>query len=285
MTLGGIRLRVHPLMPLVLALMYMLSGGQALIPSLIALGLHESAHLLVALKVQARIDEIELMPFGAAIRLYELWEISSARLLLISLAGPLMNFVSAAAFSLFVYVFPGLIGLLTPVIRMSLALALINLVPALPLDGGRAFCALLSARLPRAKCVRIGVRNGKILALVLFVGAGAYLATARKLHLGLILAAIYIFASGEREKQQAEGASLRMFLLSTVPLATPAFAKWILVRASDTLLSASRLMESGSPYLFCVVDTNGKFLQAVTQAELNRRVKENASARFADLCP
>ena len=94
------RLRVHPLTPLMLALIYVLSGGQALIPSLIALGAHESAHLLLALRLHARVDEIELMPFGAAIRLYELWETSPGALVAIALAGPGMNLAAASLLAL-----------------------------------------------------------------------------------------------------------------------------------------------------------------------------------------
>ena len=100
MTVRGMRLRVHPLTPLMLALIYVLSGGQALIPSLIALGAHESAHLLLALRLHARVDEIELMPFGAAIRLYELWETSPGALVAIALAGPGMNLAAASLLAL-----------------------------------------------------------------------------------------------------------------------------------------------------------------------------------------
>lgn len=172
MTVRGMRLRVHPLTPLMLALIYVLSGGQALIPSLIALGAHESAHLLLALRLHARVDEIELMPFGAAIRLYELWETSPGALVAIALAGPGMNLAAASLLALGLYAFPAEALALIPLIRMNLAIGAVNLLPALPLDGGRALCALMALRMDRHRAVRIGVILGRVLAagILLFTG-------------------------------------------------------------------------------------------------------------------
>ncbi len=66
----------------------------------------------------------------------------------------------AAGLSQFDYYIVGLIGL-------NAALALFNLLPAFPLDGGRIFRALLSMRLNRLQATRIAARIGQLLAIVL----------------------------------------------------------------------------------------------------------------------
>lgn len=264
-----------------LALMYVLSDVHTLLPAMFALGLHESAHLLTALRLHARVDEIELMPFGAAIRLYELWELSPRHMLIIALAGPLSNFAAATLLALPVYWFPSMAFRLIPLMRVNLAVMLTNLLPALPLDGGRAFCALLNRRFPRAKCVRIGIWSGRLLAFLLLVLTAYLLFTVKKLQLLPLLAAVYIIASAEQERRQSEGAALRSLLLS--PYSSPAPARWILVRENDRLLSAARNIQSGTPHLFAVVDETGKFLRVVTENELSRALQKDPSMPFSAL--
>ncbi|MBQ9856115.1 MAG: hypothetical protein IJO53_07955, partial [Clostridia bacterium] len=81
MTLFGIRVRIRLLSPIFFLLMIAFSGASAVFPPLTALAVHEFSHLICAVCLKTHIDEIELMPFGAAIRLYALWEIAPARLM------------------------------------------------------------------------------------------------------------------------------------------------------------------------------------------------------------
>ena len=100
------RVKVHILSPIVFVLLMVFSGPGSLFPPLIALSIHESAHLISAVLLKARIDEIELMPFGAAVRLYELWEISPYKLMIIALSGPFSNLLTASLLSLVMFFFP-----------------------------------------------------------------------------------------------------------------------------------------------------------------------------------
>jgi Zn-dependent protease len=65
---------------------------------------------------------------------------------LISIAGPSANVLLAITLSLFLRLIPGVSSLtifLTPVILLNILLALFNLVPIHPLDGGKVFVGLL----------------------------------------------------------------------------------------------------------------------------------------------
>ena len=281
MTLLGIRLRVHPLTPLVLLVVMAISGSGALIPSMIALGIHEGAHLLAAVRLRARIDEIELMPFGAAIRLYELWSESPGRLIAISLAGPIANLLFSAVLTLVLTFFPRLAPDVIPLVYMNIAICAVNLIPALPLDGGRAFCALLSRRISRAKSVKIGILLGRLLSAGLVVFSAYVFFTQKKVQLTLLFPAVYIFASGEKELRQSEGALLRALLLSPAPIPSPSAARWIQVCEDDRLYDAARAMETGARHLFAVTDGQGRFRRVVTQDELTEALKQDSTTTFA----
>lgn len=283
MTVRGMRLRVHPLTPLMLALIYVLSGGQALIPSLIALGAHESAHLLLALRLRARVDEIELMPFGAAIRLYELWETSPGALIAIALAGPGMNLAAASLLALGLYAFPAEAFALIPLIRMNLAIGAVNLLPALPLDGGRALCALMALRMDRHRAVRIGVILGRVLAAGILLFAGFLCLSGERLQLGLVLSAVYILASGERERRQSEGATLRAMLLKPNAPETPAPVRWIAISETATVLDAVREMRPGHTHLFAVMNASGGVQTVLTQARVLAAVERDSTLPLSSL--
>lgn len=65
---------------------------------------------------------------------------------LISFAGPGSNIIFAILLSLLLRIFPGstfLYLLATPIIMLNILLALFNLVPIHPLDGGKIFISLL----------------------------------------------------------------------------------------------------------------------------------------------
>ena len=143
---------------LVAALMYPVMSGPGIAPAtsaLLALTMgvflilsvlaHEIAHAVVARAFGARIDHIALTLWGGHTQ-YRTDRMSSLGSLLVSLSGPATNGVlaalTAAAGAL---VDPeSAIGLLLGSMTwMNLVLAVFNLLPGLPMDGGRALESLL----------------------------------------------------------------------------------------------------------------------------------------------
>lgn len=162
--------------------------------------LHELAHVLTAKHYGLAVKNIELFPFGGVARLDGLMEVNSMVETRIAIAGPLSNLllivltfwlralgVIKGDFSLFF-------------IQGNLLLALFNLLPALPLDGGRIFRAFLAGRIGYRKATERAAALGRVLALfLLLLGIGG-LALGWKTYSLLILGPfIYCAASRERE--------------------------------------------------------------------------------------
>jgi Zn-dependent protease/predicted transcriptional regulator len=178
--------------------------------------LHELGHSLVAQKFGLKVREIVLLPIGGIARLEKNPE-KPLHELLIAAAGPLVN-VAIAVLLFFAGGLAVNLGALegrslleTPVGPPSLAvlwgwlftanvaLAVFNMIPAFPMDGGRVLRAALAMKMGFSRATRIATSVGQAIAFAfgLFgVLTGNFL---------LVLVAFFVFmgAGQERAEEQA----------------------------------------------------------------------------------
>ena len=164
---GGCRVRVHPLLPLLLIVGAVTGMGERLLPSLAALALHEGGHLLAARWLRLRVDELEITPLGGLMTASNLNTVPPPRRFLLAAAGPLAN-LAGMALSPLLYR-RGLISfdLTGAFIHANLTLLLINLLPALPLDGGQMVQAVVNRFFPGRGTARWLALASSIIGLLL----------------------------------------------------------------------------------------------------------------------
>jgi Zn-dependent protease len=186
--------------------------------------LHELGHALVALHYGIPVEDITLLPIGGVARLRIIRD-SPLQELVIAIAGPLVNIAIAALLLPPLLYTSGLLqlggGMFLPALewrsillillrsmqRISLEgmlaylffanvmLALFNLLPAFPMDGGRILRALLALLLPYRWATVAAVRAGQLVALLLLVWGF-------RMSPGLLLIAIFVFVAGSAELQR-----------------------------------------------------------------------------------
>jgi Zn-dependent protease/predicted transcriptional regulator len=128
-------------------LTYWLAGFVATILFFASILIHELSHSLTALRCGLKIPEITLFLFGGVAHLSE--EPSNPREeLKIAIAGPIASFVLAGVFWLIQQGLHGnapslVVAIFDYLAWINLALAVFNLVPGYPLDGGRILRAIL----------------------------------------------------------------------------------------------------------------------------------------------
>ena len=152
---------------------YWLAGLSTALLFFISVLVHELGHSLVALKRGIPIKKITLFIFGGIAQM-EKEPTNPKTELLITAAGPLTSLLIALLFALlYFYLFtPGFIisEAIYFIARLNLVMALFNLVPAFPLDGGRIFRALVwMINKNMLKATKIAVNLGSALA---FLGIG-----------------------------------------------------------------------------------------------------------------
>ena len=134
--------RLHPLFWLT-GIIYAFTGDLLLfvISCLVALQ-HECAHAFAAAKRGYALNAIVLMPYGAVIE-GDLEGLTFKDEISVALWGPLCNLLTAAFFAAVWWFEPTVYAFTDTAYYSSLSIALVNLLPAYPLDGGRIFkCAL-----------------------------------------------------------------------------------------------------------------------------------------------
>ena len=158
--LGKTTLRVHPLLP-ALWLGSLFGGSGVMLPALLALLLHESGHFLAARAFRLSVEEMEITPMGGVISIENLSAVAPFKAFLLAAAGPLFSMMGFAL-SPVLYHLGASFSFLQCFSRANLLLALMNLLPVLPLDGGRMLRAVLSKKVSFARSTRLLTTLGSI---------------------------------------------------------------------------------------------------------------------------
>ena len=153
------------------------------------LTVHELAHVVAARARGIGIQYISVMPFGIAIRLRQDRIRGTADQLLVSLSGPLGNFLFAGVLYVLRSYIPGNIYLF--LLSANLSLGLFNLLPVQSLDGGRVSYLLLSLVFGSIIGYNVSVKLSKCMGVLLTI-AGAWMVYVTHFNLSLLLLASFL---------------------------------------------------------------------------------------------
>lgn len=186
------------------------SSPAAVIGSLVFLGivffivvLHELGHALTARRYGIATSRIVLLPIGGVAQLEKMPE-NPVQEFWVAIAGPAVNIVLALLFLLPLFLFSGFDGLTTEallngdflpsMIFLNILLAVFNLLPAFPMDGGRVLRALLAMKIDYLKATEIASAIGRAMAL-LFAAYGLFIDN----NFLLVLIALFVWIEARRE--------------------------------------------------------------------------------------
>jgi Zn-dependent protease len=193
-TLAGFPIRVNLSFLLMLAVVLLWMGGlQGLAVVLLAAGsvlLHELGHALMARHLGVPVAGIELHFFGGAAQMADLPRRPGDEIA-VAAAGPAVSFALAGLG----HALAAVTGLqvLTLFGWVNLALALFNLLPAFPSDGGRILRAWLARRHGLVGATEIAVKVGRVVCVGLAV-VGLFWS------LQLVLIAVVLWMMGGAER-------------------------------------------------------------------------------------
>jgi Zn-dependent protease len=288
----GIDIRLHYTFPLILiyaALQFgvFLNGGLSgalfgvIATSLlfVLVTLHELGHSFAALHYNVPVERIVLSPIGGVAQLRRMPE-DPKQELIVAIAGPAVNFLIAIILGVFALAFGGLnivnpfailgsfslTALFSYIFVSNIFLALFNLLPAFPMDGGRVLRALLAMRLEYVRATTIAATIGRGFAILLgiygFFTGGIFL---------MVIAFFLFTMAGQEAAMVRVGRALRGYTVqqaynSTVHRLHP----------SHTLEHAANMMlYSGQDTL--PVSEDGRLVGIVTQSQVLELMQSHGS--------
>ncbi len=228
---------------------------------------HELGHAVVGRAYHVRVRNITLWLLGGMAQFDEIPRRGAAEAV-IAAAGPATSLLVAAACRLALALVPAdaaagqfVVGYLA---YTNVALALFNLLPALPLDGGRILRSLLGLRMPHLQATQIAADVSRGLAVALglvgFLGGNLF----------LLLVAFFIYIAVAGETQHA----LIAEILRDVPVADVMTREVRTVpvdmRVAELLQVMLRERHLGYP----VVDRAGRLVGMVDLADLQGKAPE-----------
>jgi Zn-dependent protease/CBS domain-containing protein len=242
--------------------------------------LHEFGHIFTARAFGVPTPYVTLLPIGGVAQLERIpeepWEE-----FLIAIAGPLVNVVIAGVL---VYLFGAElhtraaavdnsgIPLVDRLASVNLFLALFNMIPAFPMDGGRVLRALLASRFGYVRATEIAASIGQFVAFALgFIGL--------MFNPILIFIAIFVYLAASSE---AHMVALRAASRG-VPVTYAMMTQFATLSPHAHVDEAVQTLLQTSQSEFPVVDDSGKPVGVLGRADLIRAIKmRGADARVSD---
>ena len=241
-------------------------GGVSFILALFAcVVLHELGHALMARRYGIATRHITLLPIGGVAMLERMPD-DPKQEIAVALAGPAVNLVIALGLWSWLAGSNALVPLdqisltggpfLERLMVVNLILAVFNLLPAFPMDGGRVLRAALALRLDRNRATQLAARIGQGLAL--WLGLIGLLYNPFLIFIALF---VWIGAAGEAGMEQTKstlsGATVDRAMLTDYQVLSP----------DDLLSRAIELTLAGSQKAFPVL-MNEAVIGVLTQTAL-----------------
>ena len=237
--------------------------------------LHEFGHALVARRFGVSTKDITLYPIGGIASLEGMPE-KPAHELLVGIAGPIVNLVIAALLWFYLkmsgqsFDLSAMTGshdmvqipFLWSLFFANIILAVFNLIPAFPMDGGRVLRALLSFFTDRTKATRIAAGLGQMLAII-FVFLGFFY------NFWLVFIGLFIFlgAGGEAAHEQTKAA------LAGLKVRDALMRRFTFLKPSDSLGQAVDALLNSQETEFVVAD-EGNPVGILSRNEIIRGLSE-----------
>ena len=219
--------------------------------------LHELGHALAAKNYDIKTKDITLLPIGGLARLERIPE-KPLEELIVAFAGPLVNITLALITGFFIRIPDDTTQMMAELSNgvspnnfflnfflVNFWLAIFNLIPAFPMDGGRILRAILSFKLERHVATKIAARIGQLLAMA-FIIFGFFTSPF------LIFIGIFVIIGAQIEADYTES----KFMLKGYKVQDVVMRQYQTVDANEKIKTAVELLLNSQNKNFLMTENN-----------------------------
>ncbi|GEC93422.1 MULTISPECIES: M50 family metallopeptidase [Brevibacillus] len=249
MNRGGwldIRFRIHLLFWAVIGLSVVTGHFLEVITLFVIVLIHELGHVAMARELGWTVKEVQLLPFGGVATMEDSYATDPMDEIVVALAGPFLNMVMMAASYLFWFM-----GIWTEewarfFLVSNLTIALFNLLPIWPLDGGRILLAVLCWFMSYRQATMISMTGSTLFAGIM-VGMSSL-----ELKYNVAVIGIYLLVLNIQAFLRFPYQFFRFLVEKYDRQQEEAAVQAIRVHPEETVLAVSHKLRRGCSHLFYV---------------------------------
>jgi len=268
-TFLGIDIKIHKMLIVLIIIAAFLGYIENIMIIFIIIFIHDFIHTIVSYLLNLKVKEIELTPFGGVAKVESIFELNPVSEILIAAAGPLSNIMIIMILVVIDAYYKIPWKNLSLIIDYNLMIAGFNLLPALPLDGGRILRAILSTVLGFKKGTTIAANCGKILAVFLMIW-GIYGVFYGFINFTVFIIAIFMMMTSIKEHRMASYILLRdiTYKKDTLIKEGSMPIKQMVVRKSMTIRNVIEKFVPHRYHMILVIDDEWKTIGYVNETEI-----------------
>ncbi len=245
---------IHPIAILIWIWLAFVFGGIFAINYFVAILIHEFGHYITAKKQGYALSQFSFSPYGVTLSYFG-QNFEATDEIKIALAGPVFNLASCLFVVGIWWLFPTVFVFTDSFVIISVCLALLNLLPAYPLDGGRVFVCVASKFLSEKTSKRMTMIFNIVLSVIFlllffFFCFINFNPTYFLFAFFLIVGMLDLEFSTKYEK-------INIFNKCQKDFSKPRF---VLVSSNVTIGQIMRKIQSSDTKIFCYILENGKII-------------------------
>lgn len=277
------KIQVDPMFLVLVPLMFLLGFTWEYIIIFISILMHELGHVSTAVLIGQRLLYIRLLPVGLN-AVMDGQVCNRRKNVLIYMAGPVVNMILFGLCWIFVDAYMIQSEILDFFILANIYLMIFNMIPILPLDGGKVFREIISAFTGMIRADR-WMRKFSMIFSVLLIILGAFQLIENCKNFSLMAAGIYILFTIKFDRMEAALMNMKSFIYRHRRLAKKGIypSRDLVAIKTVQLDQAIKSMDFDRFHFVRVLDENLAYLCSFTEQEIiNGMVKYGPDITFED---